>query len=271
MTPNAAEAVLDSVADAGNTPVGLAEAALALAVLEQPDRDLAPHRSHLAELASSVADAATSHAPAEALAQVLAGRFGYAGDDTTYDDLANADLAAVIERRRGLPVALGILYCDTARAQGWQAVGLNFPAHFLIRVEAEGAAAVLDPFHGGRVLSATDLRDLLRRMGAGSELEPQHYAAVPDRHVLLRLQNNIKLRRLNAGDTEGALRTLGLMRRMAPELGELVQEEAGILTQLGALRGAAGTLRTWLDAGHGDAAERHRIEAFLTTIGARMN
>ena len=84
MTPNAAEAVLDSVADAGNTPVGLAEAALALAVLEQPDRDLAPHRSHLAELASSVADAATSHAPAEALAQVLAGRFGYAGDDTTY-------------------------------------------------------------------------------------------------------------------------------------------------------------------------------------------
>ncbi|NQW11609.1 MAG: hypothetical protein HQ481_17220 [Alphaproteobacteria bacterium] len=271
MSPKAAEAVLDRVAAAGDRPIGLAEAALALAALERPARDLAPHRAHLAEMAAAVADAALAQAPADALAATLAGRFGYTGDDATYDDLTNADLAAVIERRRGLPVALGILYCEAARAQGWRAVGLNFPAHFLIRIEAGGTPVVLDPFHGGVALSAADLRALLRRMGAGQELLPEHHAAVPDRHILLRLQNNIKLRRLKSGDSDGALKTLGLMRRMAPERVDLAREEAGILVQLGALRGAADTLRIWLAAGHGDPVERREIEALLTAIGTRMN
>jgi len=56
-----------------------------------------------------------------ALTQVMAEEHGYGGDRQHYDDLQNANLIRVIDRRRGLPVALGILYLHAARAQGWRA------------------------------------------------------------------------------------------------------------------------------------------------------
>src|SRR3546814_19245031 len=82
----------------------------------------------------------------------------------------------VIDRRKGLPVALGILYMHAARAQGWPAVGLNFPGHFLLRLERHGERAILDPFNEGRVHGATELLDLLKAMqGQDAELGPEHY------------------------------------------------------------------------------------------------
>jgi regulator of sirC expression with transglutaminase-like and TPR domain len=76
-----------------------------------------------------------------ALTQVMAEEHGYNGDRQHYDDLQNANLIRVIDRRRGLPVALGILYLHAARAQGWRAAGINFPGHFLIAVEHDGERA----------------------------------------------------------------------------------------------------------------------------------
>ena len=81
----------------------------------------------------------------EQLAEIVARSYAYRGDSDTYDDLQNADLVRVIERRKGLPVALSILYLHVARAQGWDAEGLAFPAHFLIRVGIDGARHVSIP------------------------------------------------------------------------------------------------------------------------------
>ena len=39
----------------------------------------------------------------EMLAEVIARAYAYRGDSETYDDLQNADLVRVIERRKGLP------------------------------------------------------------------------------------------------------------------------------------------------------------------------
>ncbi len=64
--------------------------------------------------------------------------YGYRGDAETYDDLANANLIRVIERRKGLPVALGVMWLHAARAAGWAAHGVDFPAHFLVALEGSG-------------------------------------------------------------------------------------------------------------------------------------
>ncbi len=39
----------------------------------------------------------------------------------------------VIDRRRGLPVALAILYLHAARGQGWAADALRFTGHVVVR------------------------------------------------------------------------------------------------------------------------------------------
>src|SRR5258708_21643212 len=41
--------------------------------------------------------------------------------------------------------SLGVLYLHAARAQGWDAFGLNFPGHFLVRVSEGAERAIVDP------------------------------------------------------------------------------------------------------------------------------
>ena len=132
----------DGDSDGGR--LDLLEAALALSVLRsEAAPDLAPFRQHVATMASDLANLVHRRgASPEQLAEIIARSYGYRGDGDSYDDLQNADLVRVIERRKGLPVALSILYLHVARAQGWDAEGLAFPAHFLIRVGIDGARHV---------------------------------------------------------------------------------------------------------------------------------
>ncbi len=134
-----------------------------------------------------------------------------------YDDLRNADLAAVIQRRRGLPVALSILYIHAARSLGWRIEGLNFPGHFVIRLHGDRQAVILDPFAGGLARSIQDLRQLLKAQSTDkTEVKPEHFSALENRQILLRLQNNIKVRRIQEGDLKGAERALQRMLWIAP-------------------------------------------------------
>lgn len=220
----------------------LAEGALALARLDHPKADPAPYRAHLAALARDVA--AVSPAPgsleerAAALGAVLAGRLGYRGDDETYDDLANADLIRVIDRRRGLPVALGILYIHAARAQGWRAAGTAFPGHFLIRLDDGPDRLLVDPFAGGSPCDEARLAQLLARAEPGAALTPLHQRAVPDREVLLRLLNNIKTRLLQEGAGHAALSVIERMLLIAPRRGVLWRDAGITQMRLGRLAAA---------------------------------
>src|ERR1700720_2761801 len=147
----------------GERILPIAEAALALASFERPRVGPSRYREHLQLLARDVGRHAGAAgdlaARAHALNEIILLKHGYSGDELTYDDLQNANLMRVIDRRKGLPVALGILYLDAARSQGWDAVGLGFPGHFLVRLSDGGGRLILDPFHGGRVLDAVALRE----------------------------------------------------------------------------------------------------------------
>ena len=112
--------------------IDLAEAALALAALDHPDVSLHRYRDHLSLLARKVGelnppDADTLEGRVTALQDVLVGRHGYEGDTLTYDDIQNANMMQVIDRKKGLPVALGILFIQTARAQGWASAASTSP------------------------------------------------------------------------------------------------------------------------------------------------
>jgi len=172
--PERCASYLRELAAAASPILPIGEAALALASFERPRVALARYRQHLATLARDVgrhADAGGDLAArARALNEILLLKHGYSGDELTYDDLQNANLMRVVDRRKGLPVALGILYLHAARAQGWDCVGLGFPGHFLVRLADGADRLIIDPFHGGKVCDAAELRDLLKAM-AGQEVE----------------------------------------------------------------------------------------------------
>jgi regulator of sirC expression with transglutaminase-like and TPR domain len=253
----------------------IAEAALALASFERPRVGLVRYRQHLAALARDVGRhggaGGTLAQRAQALNEIILLKYGYSGDELTYDDLQNANLIRVVDRRKGLPVALGILYLHAARAQGWNCVGLAFPGHFLIRLGDGGDRLILDPFHDGVVCDAAALRELLKATAGGDiELAPEHYAPVSDRDILLRLQNNIKSRLLQAGRHEHALKIVETMLMLAPDLTDLWREAGLLHARLGNMRAAVGNLEAFVSRAP-DGLARHQVAAILQQLKTRLN
>jgi regulator of sirC expression with transglutaminase-like and TPR domain len=261
---------------AGGMRIDLLEAALTLSVLQRDEAiDLAPLQGHVAAIDAAVADLVHRRgAVPERLGEVIAEAYGYRGDSETYDDLQNADVARVLERRKGLPVALAILYLQVARAQGWDAEGLAFPGHFLIRVSIEGARHVIDPFNDGQVVEAPALRNLLQRvLGPEADLAPEHFDPVPDRDVLLRLENNVRLRLAKRDDWAGAARSLDRMLAIAPDKPELLFESGQINARLDKRRAAIAAFERFLatDAAKAEPALAQRASALLQELRRGLN
>jgi regulator of sirC expression with transglutaminase-like and TPR domain len=275
MERSEAERILRDVAAAAGRPVDIAGAALALASFDRPRVAMGRYRRHLADLASDVGRAAGGSDKLsdrlDALNTTLVVQYGYEGDNLNYDDLQNANLMRVIDRRKGLPVALGILYIHVARAQGWGISGLAFPGHFLLRLDGSDARLVIDPFHGGTPLEPHNLRDMLKTMtGNDAELQPEHYAAVSDRDILLRLQNNIKLRLVQQNNAEGASAVVDRMLLMAPDEAGLYRESALLNAKAGRLQAAIDAIEQFLTFDVGQTA-RHEAASLLQQMRDRLN
>jgi regulator of sirC expression with transglutaminase-like and TPR domain len=225
----------------------------------------------LALLVREVAAADRLDRRVAALNQVIIGKYGYDGDRLTYEDLQNANLMRVIDRRKGLPIALGILYLHAARAQGWEAHGLAFPGHFLIRLDGDGRRVILDPFNRGRTCDTPALRGLLKAAtGLDAELEPAHYAPVGNRSILLRLQNNIKLRLIRDRCWARALEVVEAMLLFAPGEPQPWREASILSSRLGHLGRAVECLQTSLEHQPGDAA-RHATATLLQRLRKQLN
>jgi regulator of sirC expression with transglutaminase-like and TPR domain len=270
-------AALEAIGVLPDIEIDIGDAALQLARIDAPAADWRAARAHLSEIARDAVEFAKTIGTddlsmrAEALAGLIAGRYSYAGDVETYDDLANANLIHVIERRSGLPVALGIIWLHAARAAGWGAHGVDFPAHFLVALEGKSVQAVIDVFAGGMALDARDLRVLLKRVeGESAELRPGLLRPMSSRRVLLRLQNNILSRRLQAGDMPGALTCTEDMLRMAPDHADLWRQAAVMNQRLDRVGAALRCYEHFLIlVPEGDAASR--IRGAIDELRTRLN
>ena len=272
-----ARAALEAIGQLPDGEIAIADAALQLARIDMPEADVDAARAHLSLLARGAVEIAGTVGAddlvgqAVALARLMGEVNGYIGDTQQYDDLDNANLMRVIERRRGLPVALGVLWLHAARAAGWGCHGVDFPGHFVLALAHRDAQLVVDVFNGGVTMDARALRRLIKSVeGPAAELRPGLMRPMSTRAVLLRLQNNIKLRRLNAGDVAGALSCTEDMLRIAPEEAGLWRDAAVMhqrVDRLGdALRCGAAFLKL---VPEGEAAERMR--AAMAELRARLN
>lgn len=267
----------------GHEPIDrIAEAALLMAGLDRPGKAMTGYLEHLDGLARDTAAAAADlganridnsdpELRLEALRGTLAVRHGYCGDEESYDDPQNANMMSVIERRQGLPVALGILTLQVARAQGWRMNGVSFPGHFLISMDMGGVRAIIDPFNGWRQIGASEIRGLLKAItGLGAELSPAHYTAVDDRHVLLRLQNNVKLRAIQSGRLDEGLGSLEIMLMIAPRSAELWREAALLQINSENLKAAIPALERFIELAPSDPRADEAF-ALLRDLRRRLN
>jgi regulator of sirC expression with transglutaminase-like and TPR domain len=272
-----ARAALEAIGQLPDSELDLADAALQLARIDAPEADWLAARAHLSELARDAVMIAADRPEddpsvrAGALAGLMTGRWRYTGAVEGYDNPASANLIRVIEKRRGLPVALGILWLHCARAAGWEAFGIDFPGHFMIALPGGGSQLVLDVFDGGQPMDARALRALVKRVeGPKAELRPGLLQPMGARAVLLRLQNNLKIRRLDAGNLVGAVAAVHDMLRIAPDHASLWREAALINQRLDHVGAALRCFERFLElVPEGD--EALRVRTAMEELRTRLN
>jgi regulator of sirC expression with transglutaminase-like and TPR domain len=246
----------------------LDEAAFSLALLDHQDIDLGPYEDLVGEIASRLAevgaDAAGAPDQADRLGQVLADEFGFAGDRATYDHPDNADLIRVIDRRRGLPISLSILYVAAARRLGWEAEILDLPGHVLVLVGHAAAPVIIDPFRGGTRVEVAEVAALLAAGGA-APVPARHVAAMPNRAVLVRLLLNQATRAEAAGRGRRALTLYRRMTLIAPGYPHAWWERARLERVDGDEAAARDSLTAMLEITR-DPDLRDRVSATLASL-----
>lgn len=180
----------------------LLEATAALATDEYPECDVQQVLSDVDQLLGRVrrrlpTDAAAMHR-LRVLNQFFFHELGFGGNVNHYYDPGNSYLNEVLRTRRGIPITLAVLWLELAQGLGLQARGVNFPGHFMLKVNLPQGQVVLDPFTG-HSLSREDLSERLepykRRQGLVDEFDVPvglYLQSATPRDILARVLRNLK-------------------------------------------------------------------------------
>ncbi|WP_369172189.1 tetratricopeptide repeat protein [Streptomyces sp. R28] len=128
---------------------------------------------------------------AVALRELLGERHGFRGSAADYQRLESSLLHQVLERRRGLPILLSVVWMEVARRAGAPVYGVALPGHFVVGFGPTDEQVLADPFDGGRVLTGSDA-ELLVAGATGAPLQPSMLAPADPLEVVVRILNNIR-------------------------------------------------------------------------------
>ena len=208
--------------------------------------DVAALLARFDELAAGLAIAETgARERAEAISRHVFGTLGFAGNESDYYDPKNSLLPDVLERKKGIPISLALVYCEIARRAGVRAEGVGFPGHFLVRVfgAKDGDEVLVDPFYGGRVLDDEALRRLLERVSGQAAVDDARVtaemtAATTGRAFLSRWLLNLRGIYLSRGDLPRALLAVDRLVSLNPRDRGLVRDRGLLAARRGATAAA---------------------------------
>ena len=161
----------------------LAEAALEYARFAYPELDVNAYLDRLAAMAESVAG--PTHLD---LRKVVAIREGLGGDIDNYYDPRNSYLNEAMDRRKGIPITLAVVWMEVGRRAGITVQGVGLPGHFLIYA----AGQLVDPFGGGEAIGADEAAALFaENFGGAPRLNPEWLEPVTSESMLERMLGNL--------------------------------------------------------------------------------
>jgi regulator of sirC expression with transglutaminase-like and TPR domain len=252
---------------AGGAQVRLARVALEIARDAYPELDVAAYLNRIETLAERVRHRARPAArPREVLGHinwVLYVEEEMRGNQDDYYDPRNSYLNEVLDRRLGIPISLSILYSDVAERLGLGLAGVNFPMHFMLRMDAEGGPSFIDAFDGGTIRDRHACEQRLSELSGQPVLLTDALIAPSSAEmVVARMLRNLKAIYWNAQDLEAALhvqRRLAAIERHAPaELRDL----ATLCARLRRPGEAIDAFEAYLDA-EPDATDASEIRALV--------
>jgi regulator of sirC expression with transglutaminase-like and TPR domain len=240
---------------------GLAHAALVVARIEYPRLDPEPYLAKLDMMGDAARRAIERHIDdtgdssqlscVGALNDYLFAELRFVGNRDKYEDPRNSCLNEVLERRTGIPITLSVVYMEVARRAGVHADGINFPGHFLVRCPDAtvrgGTGLIIDPFHGGALLSEHDCRMLLQRH-VGSEVAFSRTLLAPATRaqIIVRMLLNLKRIYVHMRSFPQARDVTELLLAMTPSALSELRDRGLLAYHLNDVTGALRDLQTYL-------------------------
>ena len=232
-------------------PLALLEATLEIAAEEHESMDVMAQVARIetigAEAKRRLAGLTNPFARLEALRGLLFDEIGFRGNVDNYDDPRNSYLDDVLERKMGIPLTLSIVTIEVARRAGLDACGVGLPGHFIVRIEEQGRGLLIDPFHGGHIITIEDCRELVvRTTGRASLFRKDSLDAATPRAMLTRLLLNLKRIHLAQGDYIKALAVVERLLVIAPGDAKEIRDRGLLLAHLGQSGAAVQDLESYL-------------------------
>ena len=258
--------------------VNLAEAALLVAAEEYAELDVRSYLVRLDEMGVALRQRLEDEPRPEraimALNRYLFQEQGFRGNTEQYYDARNSYLNDVIDRKTGIPITLSTVYMEVARRAGLDVEGVGLPGHFVVRVQMPSRALLVDPFHGGSLLTERDCQERLDRIFDGKvKLEPKMLRPCRRKDMLERILRNLKAIYLRDQDKDRALRVVDLLVRIQPGSAEDLRDRGVLYAALDCYGLAARDLESYLALAPQarDAEELAARVAQLKQQAARLN
>ena len=180
----------------------------------------------------------SSFQKARLLARVLAEELGFAGDEDDYYDPRNVLLGPLLERHKGMPILLSVLWMEVGRRAGIPVAGIGLPGHFIVRV-GPPPGTLADPFAGGVPLTVDDCRRKVKALAGGRVPWRADYLRQMETPALLeRVLRNLSGCRGRTGDEAGRFRAVTFLSALRPDEPENLLSRAELAEELG-VRGLA--------------------------------
>jgi len=279
MTPNAER--FARLVSGPDEAIDVAEAALVIAAEEYRDLDVDAYLSQLDDLATILkrrlrADISQADTII-ALNRYLFDELGFAGDAANYYDARNSFLNDVLDRKRGIPITLAIVYMEIGRRIGLPVHGVSFPAHFLVKCPLRDGTVVLDPYAKGMSLSFDELRKRVKALRHGAEPTKSMVAnmltSATNREILARLLRNLKGIYSHHKEWMKALAATDRIISVMPELAEEYRDRGMIYLNLECFRAALFDFQAYLKMlpVARDAETVRKKVAELQALASRLN
>ena len=253
----------------------LVEAAMWVAAEEYGDLDVDHECSRVrllcAEGSRRVHPVTNPFARLDGLRVYLFEEMGFRGNLEQYNDPRNSFLNDVLDRRLGIPLTLSILFIEQARAAGFDACGVGLPGHFVTRVTYGERTILVDPFHGGNVITHEDCRELVARStGRGWLFRPAYLEGTSDRAMLARLLMNLKYAYLGRTDYARALSVVERLLLLSPDDSSEIRDRGFLQARLGRAGAAIADLERYLSLAP-DAPDTKSVEGRLVWLRRRAS
>jgi regulator of sirC expression with transglutaminase-like and TPR domain len=256
-------------------PFDVVEAALLVAAEEYPDLDIEKQSRRLdilgGEAARRLAGLTNPFARVDMLRAFLFEDLGFRGNADNYDDPKNSYLNEVLDRRLGIPLTLSLVYMEVGLRAGLDVRGIALPGHFIVRVDDRDRTILVDPFHGGEVITEEDCRELVvRTTGRASLYRRDILAGATQRQMLGRILLNLKRIHLSQGDYPRALAAVERLLIVFPHDARELRDRGLLLAHMGCPGAAVADLEEYLarapEAPDADSV-RGRLAWLLKKVG----